>query len=1001
IPEEVLTCSAFYSMEHPLVQNYHYHAHTMALLWDLIEESPLLSDDVRLRITNELRGHQDYIDADDTLCPLQGTSRHGLYDCLCVFTGSRYFSRYYPAPRWENRLGNMQRALNWWLENPTWGERDTLSWVNTSTEPVFDYFMMAGPEPFVESGMARTMMSALEILWSGRAAEESNRMQTINLMHKASYLLKDGRYAHMARAAGYDFDRFRIGQSWWPDPDLDVSPPTDRVGRISVMPIAPLLAEQAGAPFDARLGYQFLSYRTGVGPEDGYFLLDGFNYSGRHPHHVSALKTLRHGSFELLEGYGNQVIILRNGMTENHVAKTARLDATATIEGMAYVRSSVPDASHAAWVRDILWVDDAYTLVADTVTVRDGGDFEIICQWEPMPGAEFNHEEGWARRPDGSGATVSCARPVPLSLVSGQLRQALSLHAKAGDRQTLISAIFADSGGGQPDYALRWADGCAARIRGKDDALFAVGAAQIGGLEVDAMAAHLRPGRICLMEGTRVATDEVLVEATAPLSMIWDLETGEASMGCAWDTTLALCVCDDARLQLDSRPIAAASQGGATILRVTRGSHSLTGAMPAAKVSAAISHALEAADGLPGPAIARKPNATGAGEWPSVWEASLDGRVRLIEAAGGDNPVAWAAADTGCLSLVDTDGAIQLQVARPVAPNALAVVDPPVGGVAAVAGGDDDRLRALSDTGDILWESGSVVSDHFKTGDYYYAPWFTDPERKVGIFSLLVADIAGSGTPEIVLGRPSTLEYWGLEGDLLARVPIEWGDCTDLALLQGTEEPRALVGKFYTGHDALSVLGPDRAVITNGSYMGLPEGSTMMNAWMQRGIVSVHTADINGDGAQEVVVGRAGGWNEVRAFTTDGSECLWHRSFGPDRARSRFVRSVAVSEGNGSGSPAVAVGLANGWACCFAGDGSPLWSLKFDSPIVKLCMVRDHTAIAQEDGRISLVDAGGEVVRSRDLDSPPSSLASTEQRWPGDPLILAGAAEGQLLAFRV
>ena len=107
IPEEVLTCSAFYSMEHPLVQNYHYHAHTMALLWDLIEESPLLSDDVRLRITNELRGHQDYIDADDTLCPLQGTSRHGLYDCLCVFTGSRYFSRYYPAPRWENRLGNM------------------------------------------------------------------------------------------------------------------------------------------------------------------------------------------------------------------------------------------------------------------------------------------------------------------------------------------------------------------------------------------------------------------------------------------------------------------------------------------------------------------------------------------------------------------------------------------------------------------------------------------------------------------------------------------------------------------------------------------------------------------------------------------------------------------------------------------------------------------------------------------------------------------------------
>ncbi len=85
IPKEVLTCSAFYSMEHPLVENYHYHAHTMALLWDLIEESPLLSDDVRLRITNELRGHQDYIDADDTLCPPRAPVVTGC-TIVCAYT---------------------------------------------------------------------------------------------------------------------------------------------------------------------------------------------------------------------------------------------------------------------------------------------------------------------------------------------------------------------------------------------------------------------------------------------------------------------------------------------------------------------------------------------------------------------------------------------------------------------------------------------------------------------------------------------------------------------------------------------------------------------------------------------------------------------------------------------------------------------------------------------------------------------------------------------------
>ena len=736
-----------------------------------------------------------------------------------------------------------------------------------------------------------------------------------------------------------------------------------------------------------------------MGPEDGYVLLDGFNYSGRHPHHVSAIKTLRHGPNLLLEGYGNQVVILRNGMTENHVAKAARLDATAAIEGMAFVRSDVSDASHAAWVRDILWVDDAYTLVADTVTVRDGGDFEIICQWEPMEGAELNEEEGWVRRSDESGATVASGRPMTLSVVSNQLRQILRLQAGDGDRQTLINAVYADTDGEKPDYLLRAAGDNAVRISGTDEALFAVGSAAVGDLETEAMATHLRPDRVCLIGGTRLAARGVLVEATAPLSLVWDLMTGVATVECAQEATLALCVDDPTRLLLDGAPAMASSEGGTVVLRLPRGTHSLTGAIPDASVSTSISAALEAADGLAGPARGRRASSAGAGEWPALWEAQLEGRVQLVEAAAGASPTAWAAAESGAVYTIDSNGAIRHQVTLPVAPNALFVVDPSVGSVAALVGGDDDRLRALSDTGEILWESVSVVSDFFRTGDYYYAPWFTHPDKKVGIFSLLVADVTGLGAPEVVLGRPSTLEYWSLAGDLLSRVPIEWGDCTDLALLRSSEGPRVLVGKFYTGHDALSVLGPNRAVVTNGGYMGLPEGSTTMNAWMQRGIVSVHTADINGDGAQEVVVGRAGGWNEVRAYNTDGSECLWHRSFGPDRARSRFVRSVAVSEAEGDRSPAVAVGLANGWACCFAGDGTPLWSLKFDSPITKVCAALDHTAVAQENGALVLVDPDGQVVRLRDLGSLLSCLGTTEGYWPGEPLVLAGTEAGGLLAL--
>jgi hypothetical protein len=90
-------------------------------------------------------------------------------------------------------------------------------------------------------------------------------------------------------------------------------------------------------------------------------------------------------------------------------------------------------------------------------------------------------------------------------------------------------------------------------------------------------------------------------------------------------------------------------------------------------------------------------------------------------------------------------------------------------------GGDDDILRALDTDGGELWTAQWHVSETSREGDGWYAPWFTAPERRSGIRSLMVADL-GAG-PEIALGRPSTVEFWSLDAKLTKRRAV-----TDLAI---------------------------------------------------------------------------------------------------------------------------------------------------------------------------------------------------------------------------
>lgn len=998
IPEEIssdysFTRRADYDLAHPLVFNYHYHAHMVELLWDLIEESPLLDDETRLRITNELRDHQDFLDAEDDFAPATGASRHGLYDALSIYTGTRYFAKYYPAPRWQRRLDNMETTFAWWLQQPTWGEGDTLSWVNTSIEPVIEYFVLTGSDALAQSGMARTLMRALEILWTGRSSETSNQCQTISLMHKATHMLGDGRYAWLARHAGYDFERFRIGQPWWPDPDMEVAPPEDLVGRVSVMPLAGPDAERAGAPFEAERGYQFLSFRTGIGPDDGYLFVDGHNGRGRNPYHVSAIHQLRMGGMLLLHGYENQVVILRDGMAENVPPKASRLDATAAAGGLALVSTTVPNANYSAWRRDILWVDERYALVADTVTAREPGAYEVTCQWNPIRSGKVSEQDPrWVQRAD-SRTTVVCSEPVAIEMRGKTLRQTIRAELPAGGSASVINAIYWDGGAQTFDYRLEPLADSVAAVVGKERAVFGSGDFDAAGLSFRGAAALLSPERLAAFAATSLAAGQAVLHADEPISLVWDLAAGTATIEAGGDCAIALALADGAGPTVDGQPVQAQAADGLTRLRVPAGRHEVTALTPSASLAEALAIDAPTSEVAP-PEVA---SGLDAHDWPERWRAELGAAVTRMSAAGPDaGGLLWAATDAPDLALIGPDGQVSGRVAVPEKLHAVEALEAPIGlGVAALTGGDDDVLRAFSSQGEVLWTAESrVSSDHKNPGGGYQAPWFTDPERKWGIFSLMVADL-GAG-PEIVLGRPSTVEFWTPAGELIARTAIEWGDCTELALLTSDDGPGVLAGKFVTGHDTVTAIGPDHRVIGHG-FIGVPDGSLRMTQWMQRGITALQVTDLRGDGAQEVVVGRSGHWNDVRVYDAAGGP-IWQRSFGQSNRGARLVRAVLVADLDCDDSSEIVAGLGNGWIIGFAADGAHLFSRKVPSAVTSGATVAGVAALGLEDGTVLQIGAAGEAVRAANVGSPVVSMAPARS---AEPAVFVGTQDGGVVALPV
>jgi hypothetical protein len=385
----------------PLGGPYHYNAHMMILFWDLVEESPVFTDEDRLRVTQAFarqlnhHGIRNAYVGPYAPTPAHVGSRHGQWTAISLYCLGRYFAKDYDHPVWPVCEDNGQLHFKS-LHAHAWvsGENDNLYWYSTAVAPIFTYMALTGDRVPLENGVLATLLRGQETLASGRQPDWALTYASLGFLHKAAHITQDGRWLGYRERTGVNTDVFRLGQSYWPDESLKPLLPVDLVNTWQVNPLPEPMWRWRNNGFPLDESYLFMSYRSAADASGDFILLDGFNGASRNPYHTHAVLELRHDGLTILEGYLNQVLTRADGLVEKQIAMNAALKHHQVLGGTVSAIGEVPDAAYVNWQRALVHRVGKYTIFADRLQSRaDADNLEVQILWQSKQGT-------WRADPD-------------------------------------------------------------------------------------------------------------------------------------------------------------------------------------------------------------------------------------------------------------------------------------------------------------------------------------------------------------------------------------------------------------------------------------------------------------------------------------------------------------------------------------------------------------------------------------------------------------------------
>lgn len=975
----------------------HFNVWWLAVIWDLIEESPVFTDADRLRITRYLLWLMDSHEGAYNRFFREGVGHrmvrqnHQTLVGLSSWFAGRYFATHYGMPEaeeWQAASADLFKGQAASFK-PT---EDANAYQWTTLDHLLTYTLASGDETYVENGNCRRSLDQAVLYCNNRGAMppfgDSGGCQVpppASFLVKAGHVLGDGRAEFLIRTRSdrvsliHGFERY-FGDGLAPEA------PSDMAG-VRVLEVAKgyydFAADPKARPSEVKPlnlpreeAFDTLCFREGFDRNDQYLMLHGISY-GNHGHddgntivEFSANDRVFLVDASYTEGptlkHHNGCTAVRNGEPWE-VPALCRLEGLADLDRVGISRSSMEGEWGASWTRNVVWRKGRFFVIIDEIEATKAGTFALECNWRTLgtPSLDGDRLEALQRDPDSGredrfllegvgGDRVTMERdweafghwwkdyPYSDDFVN-ILRQSVSREMAAGDRHTFINLFYATNDVKPLDVRMRRVGETAVLIEGSEGRMLVGtggrdGAFAVGPVSGEADVYVIGEGWFALCGGRRLLGGETaLYESDGPASIELDLVSGAGVSDTMESVSATLC---GQRRMLCS------------------GNHRLS--VPTVDADTALDGIGDVPDWESG--AGRRVRRVSGAELRSIWSHDFGSAVRCTARRGGGSV---AGTQDGRVIALGEDGEPSWTFRAGDAVLSVCAAGPPGDESAPVAvGANDRRLTFLEGDGVERWSNTFEI---FRGG----WAWYT---RNSSVEVVKAADLRGVGQPDILAAvTDRQLHCFDADGNK------RWN-----FFIYGIFDPFCLADMNGDGLPEV-VGGPGRISCGGTCYVLDANGREIASNGLDGWPSMLPGCDVYLYGSGDNLIACGTTRSKVHALRLEGSSLapLWTREVGEE------VHAVAAVDVDGDGKPEVAAGSDCFYLYLFDENGTERWRRNLQAPVRRL-----FAADVNRDGALEIV-AGCEDGSVWVLDGDGNTLAA--HRTDAKVHALTPHAEGRLL----
>ena len=975
--------------------------------WDLVEESPVVTSQERLRITRILFEYiRDCVPHVGNVETDHVRHNHATFAALGLHYAGTYYRKYYQAAEADEWLTLSDKCFH--PQARAFKPHEDCSGYQWLTHyHLTKYSLSSGDMTYFENGCAGRAVDYAILTTDnlGYALPNGDNSSPFGWWSELPFLraavcvlgdeyaqwMLDKKTAVEPQHAAYEYHR-----------RVDPMEPTHLEGA-QVFPVDPLYYASNNGKKHLPLKRTFdkVVFRDGYDPDGQYLFLDGLSNGGHKHYDGNSICRITENRriwladcdyIKSLPKFHNGVLVFKNGQSAE-IPPFAELERSANFDRSGFSETTLRSYSGVDWHRNILWNRGRYFLVVDEMEALEADEYSFRAIWQTLGEVKLR-SGGMAVEQDGERFYIQGLPGPALKLeddpetgknwqayqhadpVVRILQQIADVRLEKGASYRYFNLLYcSDREQPQNLKMVQVTDGTV-RIDGGPEVAFA-GVGQPGvmqeipaGPAVAAAQFHLEPSRIALVDGTQMKWGDVVFRSDLPVSVEYDLARGEGKMIASRRTSLSLSADGRKGVTVDGKAVDARASGSALKFSVPRGEHRIA-LMPGSVRSLRKLAERKPKPKVTPPALIYPKEGRVAplkclwtyrdgGAFLSLHAADLDGDGAEEVVAGGRGTSVCAVKDGKTLWQFGTGGEVRSVWTADLENNGKPKV---------IAGSADKRVYVLDARGQKKWD--------FEIPLYYRTPMLK---------TVFAADINGDGKLEVIAGAESW-RYYAFTHDgreLWHQMTVHSSTQGCAADLDGDGRAEVLAGTEYHSWHCIDGSGEIRW-----SYS--PATGPRTN--------SVAAGDVDGDGLKEVAF--AGADTNIHLLKADGT-LLWQFNTGDE------VTQVVMADMDGDGNDEVVASSMSFNVYVVKGDGrTPLWRTNLHE-VVHCIAVADfngdgklEVAAGTDDGIVHLLaNDDGHVIGRYRTRGPIRSLFAADVDGDGVPEIAVASEDEGLYALK-